>query len=243
MKLNSENAKKPDALRRVIIESGRALWEGWQLMKQSISKMVRQSYYSLSGQWCWENNFYPGGEKTIATNKLARSPVESLRLEHLPCLAPLLTSKDGAVVWMFCRDGTWKGWSSKCGIWWGWSMLEGVIIWLIQQAVCKTRTTLWPSWKIGRIIKCVVPEHLVKFPGTRCFNWTERPTVFKLRILKITPLTEYCFDKIIGTARGGVVLAIRGKTSISCKIDWFQWKIPLISLGNFRTQKTLWRVS
>ena len=39
-----ENAKKPDALRRVIIEKLVELYEkGWQLMNKSISKMVWQS--------------------------------------------------------------------------------------------------------------------------------------------------------------------------------------------------------
>ena len=38
---------------------------------------------------------------------------------------------------------------------------------------------------------------------------------------KITPLTGIVLTKIDGTARGGVVLAIREELNIPVKIDWF----------------------
>ena len=73
----------------------------------------------------------------------------------------------------------------------------------------------WPSWKkIGRIIKRVVPEAPHETFLALDASTGQMPLVQAKEFSKITPLTGIVLTKIDGTARGGVVLAIREELNI-----------------------------
>ncbi|MCS4488329.1 signal recognition particle-docking protein FtsY [Streptococcus sciuri] len=88
--------------------------------------------------------------------------------------------------------------------------------------------------KIGRIIKRVVPdaphETLLALDASTGQNALSQAKEFS----KITPLTGIILTKIDGTAKGGVVLAIRQDLSIPVKYIGFGEKID--DIGEFRSE-------
>ena len=88
--------------------------------------------------------------------------------------------------------------------------------------------------KIGRIIKRVLPdaphETLLALDASTGQNALSQAKEFS----KITPLTGLVLTKIDGTARGGVVLAIRQELSIPVKLIGFGEKID--DIGQFNSE-------
>ena len=88
--------------------------------------------------------------------------------------------------------------------------------------------------KIGRIIKRVVPdaphETLLALDASTGQNALSQAKEFS----KITPLTGLILTKIDGTAKGGVVLAIRQELDIPVKFIGFGEKID--DIGEFNSE-------
>ena len=88
--------------------------------------------------------------------------------------------------------------------------------------------------KIGRIIKRVVPEaHHETFLALDA-STGQNALVQAKEFSKITPLTGIVLTKIDGTARGGVVLAIREELNIPVKLIGFGEKID--DIGEFNSE-------
>ena len=88
--------------------------------------------------------------------------------------------------------------------------------------------------KIGRIVKRVLPdaphETLLAVDASTGQNALVQAQEFS----KITPLTGLVLTKIDGTARGGVVLAIRQELDIPVKFIGFGEKID--DIGEFSSE-------
>lgn len=89
--------------------------------------------------------------------------------------------------------------------------------------------------KIGRIVKRVVPdaphETLLALDASTGQNALSQAKEFS----KITPLTGLVLTKIDGTAKGGVVLAIRQELDIPVKFIGFGEKID--DIGEFHSEE------
>ena len=106
---------------------------------------------------------------------------------------------------------------------------------MIPLVVCKIRIILWLSWKrFGRIIKRVVPEAPHETFLALDASTGQNALVQAKEFSKITPLTGIVLTKIDGTARGGVVLAIREELNIPVKLIGFGEKID--DIGEFNSE-------
>ena len=88
--------------------------------------------------------------------------------------------------------------------------------------------------KIGRIIKRVVPEAPHETFLALDASTGQNALVQAKEFSKITPLTGIVLTKIDGTARGGVVLAIREELNIPVKLIGFGEKID--DIGEFNSE-------
>lgn len=88
--------------------------------------------------------------------------------------------------------------------------------------------------KIGRIIKRVLPEAPHETLLAVDASTGQNALVQAKEFSKITPLTGLVLTKIDGTARGGVVLAIREELDIPVKFMGFGEKID--DIGEFRSE-------
>ena len=88
--------------------------------------------------------------------------------------------------------------------------------------------------KIGRIIKRVVPEAPHETFLALDSSTGQNALVQAKEFSKITPLTGIVLTKIDGTARGGVVLAIREELNIPVKLIGFGEKID--DIGEFNSE-------
>lgn len=88
--------------------------------------------------------------------------------------------------------------------------------------------------KIGRIIKRVIPEAPHETLLALDASTGQNALVQAKEFSKITPLTGLVLTKIDGTARGGVVLAIRQELDIPVKFIGFGEKID--DIGEFHSE-------
>ena len=88
--------------------------------------------------------------------------------------------------------------------------------------------------KIGRIIKRVVPEAPHETFLALDASTGQNALVQAKEFSKITPVTGIVLTKIDGTARGGVVLAIREELDIPVKLIGFGEKID--DIGEFNSE-------
>ena len=88
--------------------------------------------------------------------------------------------------------------------------------------------------KIGRIIKRVVPEAPMKPSWHSMLQLVKMPW-YRPRNFQNYPLTGIVLTKIDGTARGGVVLAIREELNIPVKLIGFGERID--DIGEFNSRK------
>ncbi|HGR6514036.1 TPA: signal recognition particle-docking protein FtsY [Streptococcus pneumoniae] len=230
-----ENAKKPDALRRVIIEKLVELYEKDGSYDESIHFQDNLTVMLFVG--------VNGVGKTTSIGKLAHRykragkkvmlvAADTFRAGAVAQLAewgrrvdvPVVTGPEKADPASVVFDGMER------------AVAEGIDILMIDTAGrLQNKDNLMAELeKIGRIIKRVVPEAPHETFLALDASTGQNALVQSKEFSKITPLTGIVLTKIDGTARGGVVLAIREELNIPVKLIGFGEKID--DIGEFNSE-------
>ena len=230
-----ENAKKPDALRRVIIEKLVELYEKDGNYDESIHFQDGLTVMLFVG--------VNGVGKTTSIGKLAHrykqagkkvmlAAADTFRAGAVAQLAewgrrvdvPVVTGPEKADPASVVFDGMER------------AVAEGIDILMIDTAGrLQNKDNLMAELeKIGRIIKRVVPEAPHETFLALDASTGQNALVQAKEFSKITPLTGIVLTKIDGTARGGVVLAIREELNIPVKLIGFGEKID--DIGEFNSE-------
>lgn len=230
-----ENAKKPDALRRVIIEKLVELYEKDGSYDESIHFQDNLTVMLFVG--------VNGVGKTTSIGKLAHRykragkkvmlvAADTFRAGAVVQLAewgrrvdvPVVTGPEKADPASVVFDGMER------------AVAEGIDILMIDTAGrLQNKDNLMAELeKIGRIIKRVVPEAPHETFLALDASTGQNALVQAKEFSKITPLTGIVLTKIDGTARGGVVLAIREELNIPVKLIGFGEKID--DIGEFNSE-------
>lgn len=230
-----ENAKKPDALRRVIIEKLVELYEKDGNYDESIHFQDGLTVMLFVG--------VNGVGKTTSIGKLAHRykqegkkvmlvAADTFRAGAVAQLAewgrrvdvPVVTGPEKADPASVVFDGMER------------AVDEGIDILMIDTAGrLQNKDNLMAELeKIGRIIKRVVPEAPHETFLALDASTGQNALVQAKEFSKITPLTGIVLTKIDGTARGGVVLAIREELNIPVKLIGFGEKID--DIGEFNSE-------
>ncbi len=230
-----ENAKKPDALRRVIIEKLVELYEKDGSYDESIHFQDNLTVMLFVG--------VNGVGKTTSIGKLAHRykragkkvmlvAADTFRAGAVAQLAewgrrvdvPVVTGPEKADPTSVVFDGMER------------AVAEGIDILMIDTAGrLQNKDNLMAELeKIGRIIKRVVPEAPHETFLALDASTGQNALVQAKEFSKITPLTGIVLTKIDGTARGGVVLAIREELNIPVKLIGFGEKID--DIGEFNSE-------
>ena len=230
-----ENAKKPDALRRVIIEKLVELYEKDGNYDESIHFQDGLTVMLFVG--------VNGVGKTTSIGKLAHRYKQSGKKVMLVAAD---TFRAGAVAqlaeWGRRVDVTVVTGPEKADpasvVFDGMerAVAEGIDILMIDTAGrLQNKDNLMAELeKIGRIIKRVVPEAPHETFLALDASTGQNALVQAKEFSKITPLTGIVLTKIDGTARGGVVLAIREELNIPVKLIGFGEKID--DIGEFNSE-------
>ena len=230
-----ENAKKPDALRRVIIEKLVELYEKGGNYDERIHFQDGLTVMLFVG--------VNGVGKTTSIGKLAHRykqadkkvmlvAADTFRAGAVAQLAewgrrvdvPVVTGPEKADPASVVFDGMER------------AVAEGIDILMIDTAGrLQNKDNLMAELeKIGRIIKRVVPEAPHETFLALDASTGQNALVQSKEFSKITPLTGIVLTKIDGTARGGVVLAIREELNIPVKLIGFGEKID--DIGEFNSE-------
>ncbi|WP_415747979.1 signal recognition particle-docking protein FtsY [Streptococcus mitis] len=230
-----ENAKKPDALRRVIIEKLVELYEKDGNYDEQIHFQDGLTVMLFVG--------VNGVGKTTSIGKLAHRykqagkkvmlvAADTFRAGAIAQLAewgrrvdvPVVTGPEKADPASVVFDGMER------------AVAEGIDILMIDTAGrLQNKDNLMAELeKIGRIIKRVVPEAPHETFLALDASTGQNALVQAKEFSKITPLTGIVLTKIDGTARGGVVLAIREELNIPVKLIGFGEKID--DIGEFNSE-------
>ena len=230
-----ENAKKPDALRRVIIEKLVELYEKDGNYDENIHFQEGLTVMLFVG--------VNGVGKTTSIGKLAHRykqagkkvmlvAADTFRAGAVAQLAewgrrvdvPVVTGPEKADPASVVFDGMER------------AVAEGIDILMIDTAGrLQNKDNLMAELeKIGRIIKRVVPEAPHETFLALDASTGQNALVQAKEFSKITPLTGIALTKIDGTARGGVVLAIREELNIPVKLIGFGEKID--DIGEFNSE-------
>ena len=230
-----ENAKKPDALRRVIIEKLVELYEKDGNYDEQIHFQEGLTVMLFVG--------VNGVGKTTSIGKLAHRykqagkkvmlvAADTFRAGAVAQLAewgrrvdvPVVTGPEKADPASVVFDGMER------------AVAEGIDILMIDTAGrLQNKDNLMAELeKIGRIIKRVVPEAPHETFLALDASTGQNALVQAKEFSKITPLTGIVLTKIDGTARGGVVLAIREELNIPVKLIGFGEKID--DIGEFNSE-------
>ena len=230
-----ENAKKPDALRRVIIEKLVELYEKDGNYDESIHFQEGLTVMLFVG--------VNGVGKTTSIGKLAHRykqagkkvmlvAADTFRAGAVAQLAewgrrvdvPVVTGPEKADPASVVFDGMER------------AVAESIDILMIDTAGrLQNKDNLMAELeKIGRIIKRVVPEAPHETFLALDASTGQNALVQAKEFSKITPLTGIVLTKIDGTARGGVVLAIREELNIPVKLIGFGEKID--DIGEFNSE-------
>ena len=230
-----ENAQKPDALRRVIIEKLVELYEKDGNYDESIQFQDGLTVMLFVG--------VNGVGKTTSIGKLAHRykqagkkvmlvAADTFRAGAVAQLAewgrrvdvPVVTGPEKADPASVVFDGMER------------AVSEGIDILMIDTAGrLQNKDNLMAELeKIGRIIKRVVPEAPHETFLALDASTGQNALVQAKEFSKITPLTGIVLTKIDGTARGGVVLAIREELNIPVKLIGFGEKID--DIGEFNSE-------
>ncbi|HGJ7170287.1 TPA: signal recognition particle-docking protein FtsY [Streptococcus pneumoniae] len=230
-----ENAKKPDALRRVIIEKLVELYEKDGSYDESIHFQDNLTVMLFVG--------VNGVGKTTSIGKLAHRykragkkvmlvAADTFRAGAVAQLAewgrrvdvPVVTGPEKADPASVVFDGMER------------AVAEGIDILMIDTAGrLQNKDNLMAELeKIGRIIKRIVPEAPHETFLALDASTGQNALVQAKEFSKITPLTGIVLTKIDGTARGGVVLAIREELNIPVKLIGFGEKID--DIGEFNSE-------
>ena len=230
-----ENAKKPEALRPVIIEKLVELYEKDGNYNESINFQDGLTVMLFVG--------VNGVGKTTSIGKLAHRykqagmkvmlvAADTFRAGAVAQLAewgrrvdvPVVTGPEKADPASVVFDGMER------------AVAEGIDILMIDTAgrLQNKENLMAELEKIGRIIKRVVPEAPHETFLALDASTGQNALVQAKEFSKITPVTGIVLTKIDGTARGGVVLAIREELNIPVKLIGFGEKID--DIGEFNSE-------
>ena len=230
-----ENAKKPDALKRVIIEKLVDLYEKDGQFNEAIQFQEDLTVMLFVG--------VNGVGKTTSIGKLAHKykqegkkvmlvAADTFRAGAVAQLVewgrrvdvPVVTGPEKSDPASVVFDGMER------------AIAENVDILMIDTAGrLQNKDNLMAELeKIGRIIKRVVPEAPHETLLALDASTGQNALVQAKEFSKITPVTGIVLTKIDGTARGGVVLAIREELDIPVKLIGFGEKID--DIGSFDSE-------
>ena len=230
-----ENAKKPDALKRVIIEKLVDLYEKDGQFNEAIHFQEGLTVMLFVG--------VNGVGKTTSIGKLAHQykqegkkvmlvAADTFRAGAVAQLAewgrrvdvPVVTGPEKSDPASVVFDGMER------------AIAENIDVLMIDTAGrLQNKDHLMAELeKIGRIIKRVVPEAPHETLLALDASTGQNALVQAKEFSKITPVTGIVLTKIDGTARGGVVLAIREELDIPVKLIGFGEKID--DIGPFHSE-------
>ena len=230
-----ENAKKPDALKRVIIEKLVDLYEKDGQFNEAIHFQEGLTVMLFVG--------VNGVGKTTSIGKLAHKykqegkkvmlvAADTFRAGAVAQLAewgrrvdvPVVTGPEKSDPASVVFDGMER------------AIAENIDVLMIDTAGrLQNKDHLMAELeKIGRIIKRVVPEAPHETLLALDASTGQNALVQAKEFSKITPVTGIVLTKIDGTARGGVVLAIREELDIPVKLIGFGEKID--DIGPFHSE-------
>ena len=232
-----EKAKKPDALRRVIIEKLVELYEKGGNYDERIhfqDGLTVMLFVGVNGVGKTTSigklahRYKQAGKKVmlVAADTFRAGAVAQLAEWGRRVDVPVVTGPEKADPASVVFDGMER------------AVAEGIDILMIDTAGrLQNKDNLMAELeKIGRIIKRVVPEAPHETFLALDASTGQNALVQAKEFSKITPLTGIVLTKIDGTARGGVVLAIREELNIPVKLIGFGEKIDDIgefNSGNF----------
>ena len=230
-----ENAKKPDVLRRVIIEKLVELYEKDGQYNESINfqdGLTVMLFVGVNGVGKTTSigklaNRYKQAGKTVmlvAADTFRAGAVAQLAEWGRRVDVPVVTGPEKADPASVVFDGMER------------AVAEGIDILMIDTAgrLQNKENLMAELEKIGRIIKRVVPEAPHETFLALDASTGQNALVQAKEFSKITPVTGIVLTKIDGTARGGVVLAIREELNIPVKLIGFGEKID--DIGEFNSE-------
>ena len=230
-----ENAKKPDILRRVIIEKLVELYEKDGNYDESIhfqDDLTVMLFVGVNGVGKTTSigklahRYKQAGKKVmlVAADTFRAGAVAQLAEWGRRVDVPVVTGPEKADPASVVFDGMER------------AVAEGIDILMIDTAGrLQNKDNLMAELeKIGRIIKRVVPEAPHETFLALDASTGQNALVQAKEFSKITPLTGIVLTKIDGTARGGVVLAIREELKIPVKLIGFGEKID--DIGEFNSE-------
>ena len=230
-----ENAKKPDALRRVIIEKLVELYEKDGNYDESIhfqDGLTVMLFVGVNGVGKTTSigklahRYKQAGKKVmlVAADTFRAGAVAQLAEWGRRVDVPVVTGPEKADPASVVFDGMER------------AVSEGIDILMIDTAGrLQNKDNLMAELeKISRIIKRVVPEAPHETFLALDASTGQNALVQAKEFSKITPLTGIVLTKIDGTARGGVVLAIREELNIPVKLIGFGEKID--DIGEFNSE-------
>ncbi|HEX1338151.1 TPA: signal recognition particle-docking protein FtsY [Streptococcus pneumoniae] len=230
-----ENAKKPDSLRGVIIEKLVELYEKDGSYDESIhfqDNLTVMLFVGVNGVGKTTSigklahRYKQAGKKVmlVAADTFRAGAVAQLAEWGRRVDVPVVTGPEKADPASVVFDGMER------------AVAEGIDILMIDTAGrLQNKDNLMAELeKIGRIIKRVVPEAPHETFLALDASTGQNALVQAKEFSKITPLTGIVLTKIDGTARGGVVLAIREELNIPVKLIGFGEKID--DIGEFNSE-------
>ena len=230
-----ENAKKTDVLRRVIIEKLVELYEKDGNYDESIhfqDGLTVMLFVGVNGVGKTTSigklahRYKQAGKKVmlVAADTFRAGAVAQLAEWGRRVDVPVVTGPEKADPASVVFDGMER------------AVAEGIDILMIDTAGrLQNKDNLMAELeKIGRIIKRVVPEAPHETFLALDASTGQNALVQAKEFSKITPLTGIVLTKIDGTARGGVVLAIREELNIPVKLIGFGEKID--DIGEFNSE-------
>ena len=230
-----ENAKKTDVLRRVIIEKLVELYEKGGNYDERIhfqDGLTVMLFVGVNGVGKTTSigklahRYKQAGKKVmlVAADTFRAGAVAQLAEWGRRVDVPVVTGPEKADPASVVFDGMER------------AVAEGIDILMIDTAGrLQNKDNLMAELeKIGRIIKRVVPEAPHETFLALDASTGQNALVQAKEFSKITPLTGIVLTKIDGTARGGVVLAIREELNIPVKLIGFGEKID--DIGEFNSE-------
>ena len=230
-----ENAKKPDALRRVIIEKLVELYEKDGNYDEQIhfqDGLTVMLFVGVNGVGKTTSigklahRYKQAGKKVmlVAADTFRAGAVAQLAEWGRRVDVPVVTGPEKADPASVVFDGMER------------AVAEGIDILMIDTAgrLQNKDNLMAEVEKIGRIIKRVVPEAPHETFLALDASTGQNALVQAKEFSKITPVTGIVLTKIDGTARGGVVLAIREELNIPVKLIGFGEKID--DIGEFNSE-------
>lgn len=231
-----ENAKKPDELKRVIIEKLVDLYEKDGVTLESINmqnELTVMLFVGVNGVGKTTSvgklayRYKQAGKKVmlVAADTFRAGAVAQLvewgRRVDVPVIVGAEKADPASVVF----DGMNR------------AVSEGVDILLIDTAgrLQNKENLMAELEKIGRIIKRVLPEAPHETLLALDASTGQNALVQAKEFSKITPLTGIVLTKLDGTAKGGIVLAIREELDIPVKFIGFGEKID--DIGEFSSEE------